>query len=74
MNPAVVRATATAWLDFFELCLSPLRAAAAPPSLSQAEERELQQEAWLELAGFRRGTAITEPIFTDEVAARAKSA
>jgi len=73
MYPAVVRATATAWLDFFELCLFPLRTAAAGPRLSEAQERELRREAWTEMVEFRRGGAITEPIFTDEVVARAKS-
>lgn len=72
MYAPLLRAAATAWLGFFELFLSPLRTLAAPAPVSEAEAQELQQEVWRELAEARRGPPIAEPIFTDELVARAK--
>ena len=67
--PRALRAGEAAPIRAFEEIFEPLGLTAL--ALQVITGRGL---GWLELAGFRRGTAITEPIFTDEVAARAKSA
>lgn len=69
----LLRASAVAWLACLELYLLPLRCVAAPPPMSEADQRDLQEEVWKAMAERARGGPVEEPIFTDEVVARAKA-
>ena len=73
MYHPLVRASAVAWLTCFEFFIFPLRSVAAPPRVTESEQRALQEEVWKEMAESVRSGPIEEPIFTDEVVARAKA-
>jgi len=73
MNPELLRSTANAWLALFELYLLPLRAVADQSTAAVADCAQLQEEVWEAMLTHGPAARIDQPIFTDEVVARAKA-
>ena len=73
MSAPLLRSAAVAWLALFELYLLPLRALAAPPQRVDVDHRELQEEVWSAILACGSASRIDQPIFTDEIVARAKA-
>lgn len=73
MYPPVLRSTANAWLTLFELYLLPLRTIASQPTAMMEDYARLQEEVWDAILAHGPSTRIDQPIFTDDVVARAKA-
>ena len=73
MHPPLLRSAAVAWLTLFELYLLPLRAIAAPSQRADVDDRQLQEEVWSAILAHGPVSRVDQPIFTDEIVARAKA-
>jgi len=73
MYPPLFRSAAVAWLALFEFYLLPLRAVAAPTQTVEVDQGRLQEEVWSAILAHGPGSRIDQPIFTDQVVARARA-